>query len=714
MTIRKKLSCVLITASLGVAPAICAANEGFDESDLLELYGEDETVSISTGTNKPIRLAPSVATVVTEEDILRSGATTLEELLEMVPGLHVSASKNFTMNPIFSIRGVHTSQNAQVLLLIDGTPMRQIFNGGRPGRFTWPINNIKRIEVIRGPGSAVFGADAFSGVINVISKGALDIDGVKVGGRAGSFGSQEFWLQYGTKLNNGWHFTSNIEYMTSDGDDDRIIDFDQQSFIDQFFPGEFSNAPGPLSTDYEVLTARFAAENERWNASFLTWQQIDSGVADGVLGALDPTGSSEGEYYILDLGHNTKLGEDWTLESKLSLSYYENLTKYTLLPAGTIVPILDGNISSLGLTGIVQFTDGVIGHPGGTEKKHSIELVGSNANIAGHSLRVSVGFAIQDGEAKERKNFGPGVITGLEGTVDGSLTDVTGTPNIFVADSDRDIWFASIQDEWTIANDWILTAGVRYDDYSDFGSTINPRAALVWATTYNLTSKFLYGRAFRAPSKVEQLSDNNPLLIGNPNIEPETIDTLEIAFNYKPIVDLELGLSMFYYEINDLIDFIPSPDLPTGAQQAQNAFAQEGHGFEIEAQYNFAGNFSAKGNYSWQDSKRGATNDSVADAPGQQLYVHLSWEPRPTWLADLHINVVLDREREAGDTRPDLGSLVLTNASVRKTNLFGNWEAALSLKNLFDANEYTPSGTAIPGDYPLAGRSIMMELNYHY
>ena len=95
------------------------------EEDLMLLYEDEETISIATGTQKPIHLAPSVASVITAKDIEKAGITTLDEALEMVAGLHVGMSFN-RLNSIYSIRGIHTQNNPQVLLMMNGTSGMQI------------------------------------------------------------------------------------------------------------------------------------------------------------------------------------------------------------------------------------------------------------------------------------------------------------------------------------------------------------------------------------------------------------------------------------------------------------------------------------------------------------------------------------------------------------------------------------------------------------
>ncbi|MEJ2442990.1 MAG: TonB-dependent receptor plug domain-containing protein, partial [Exilibacterium sp.] len=159
-----------------MASEICLAQSSDDEDALLELYGDEEMISIATGQKQSIAKAPAVASVITADDILRSGATDIDDVLEMVPGLHVSRD-HINYNPIYTFRGIYTSFNPQVLMLINGVPLTNLFHGDR--NLMWggmPVNGISRIEVIRGPGSAIYGADAFAGVINIITKTSGDID----------------------------------------------------------------------------------------------------------------------------------------------------------------------------------------------------------------------------------------------------------------------------------------------------------------------------------------------------------------------------------------------------------------------------------------------------------------------------------------------------------------------------------------------------------
>ena len=193
-------------------------------------------------------------------------------------------------------------------------------------------------------------------------------------------------------------------------------------------------------------------------------------------------------------------------------------------------------------------------------------------------MRFSTGFRYEGMTASDSRNYGYGVP--LPPVVGGTLTNVTGTSLAYLPDVHRTVTSLVAQDEWQITADWQLTAGVRYDDYSDFGGTFNPRVALVWDINEQITSKLLYGKAFRAPNFVEQFTQNNPVVLGNKNLKPETINTYEWALNYRPSSSLSTAVNLFYYQINDLVSQVPDPSGLTSTYQ--NSGNQNGYGSEFE------------------------------------------------------------------------------------------------------------------------------------
>ena len=176
--------------------------------DFKETFGDADFISLATGRAQNIRKAPAVASVVTANEIKEMGALSLQEVLDTVPGIHVSVAPGNYL-PTYLIRGITSTFNPHVLLLINGLPMTNVFLGNRGQAWGgMPVESIVRIEIIRGPGSSVHGADAFAGVINVVTKSANNISTSNYGLRSGSFATHSGWVQQTGHLGNIDMFSS--------------------------------------------------------------------------------------------------------------------------------------------------------------------------------------------------------------------------------------------------------------------------------------------------------------------------------------------------------------------------------------------------------------------------------------------------------------------------------------------------------------------------
>ncbi|MCF6218650.1 MAG: TonB-dependent receptor [Gammaproteobacteria bacterium] len=711
MTCLKKNIFILLFLSSFTATA--ENNSELYAEDFLLLYQDEEMISIATGSAKPIHLAPSVASVITAREIKALGARTLDEALEFVPGLHVSRDQ-YSQSAIYSIRGIHSNFNPQVVVLINGHPINEPISGSRPSQFKLPVANISRIEVIRGPGSAVHGADAFAGVINVITKSADELSGSIAGARAGSFGQRDIWLQHGGEFAD-WKSAFSFEYSTTDSDNNRYIESD------------FSGNTGNMNTQYELYNTSFNLKKGRWNLWLNSWNQRDGRLGIGVTQVFDPNGYQTNDMYTGKLNYEDKnFTKDWQLSTTLAYRRLEQNSYYWLYPPGSVIPMdSQGNIFIPGSVfgGYANFIDGMRGNPGGKLDHSSFESAFSYHGQRNHLIRFAFGVKHERVSVWENKNFGPGVLDGTTlnnnendpTPVTGTLTSVTGTPNIFLPNSSRTVRHISFQDEWKFARDWELTTGIRYDHYSDFGSTTNPRIALVWATRYNLTSKLLYGRAFRAPGFGELYYVNNPATIGNPDLTPEVLDMLELAFDYQPTFDLDLALNLFQYQARDLIAY--------GADGvAQNAHDQRGYGMEMEFNYIASKQLTLLGNFSWQRSKDRESSEPVADAPGYQASLALRMRTTDRCNLNAQANWVAGRQRALSDGRAPIDDYMAIDFTARCNYLFKQpLEIAASIRNALNNDIREPSpynpiaGSAgVANDYPQEGRSLYVELSYTF
>jgi iron complex outermembrane receptor protein len=176
----------------------------------LELLREEETVSIASRYDQPISQAPSNVYVITDEDIRNSGAIDFPTVLRRIPGMEVMQTSGADFN--VSVRGDNQLVANKLLVMVDG---RSIYVDTQ-GQVYWkaiPVTlpEIKRIEVLKGPASVLYGFNAFDGIINIITKSAAEMKGITLqfgGGELGTMSSAAIYAgtvgKFGYRLSVGW------------------------------------------------------------------------------------------------------------------------------------------------------------------------------------------------------------------------------------------------------------------------------------------------------------------------------------------------------------------------------------------------------------------------------------------------------------------------------------------------------------------------------
>ena len=722
-----------LALSLGFISQLALSEDEMFEDDIA-LSFEDQYVSIATGYEEVLSRAPAVASVISQQQIEAMGAKSLDDILVSIPGLHVGIS-GFRFSPIYTIRGIHTTTNAQVLVLINNVPITQLFRGDRGWFTSFPASSIKQIEVIRGPGSAVYGADAFAGVINVITKTANEIEGLHVKGGVGSFDSQEASVLFGSS-HNAVDYIFSLDYFTTDGDQDRTVITDTQTLFDNN-PGlnntnvSFASGPegpGVLQTQREHFDIRAEVASDKWHLR--AWNSIrrNMGTGPGDSQTIDTMGSFDTNNYLLDLSYKAPLiNEKTRFQSTLSYMKVDYNSYLRLFPPGTVLPIDDeGNINGETPVGTVEFTNGFIGAPNYKEEHTRLDMQLFFTDIGDHRIRLGAGALQAKLTPTERKNFGPGVLDAdtldgdpLPGQQSNNLTSIQGE-NLYISTNERKLFYFSAQDQWYISPNWDLSAGVRYDKYSDFGSTTNPRAALIWHPSFDLTTKLLYGKAFRAPGYAELYLQNNPSATSDPDLEPEEIEMLELAIDYQINFDLNTRLSLFQYEIDNLIQYINKPGV--NGVVASNVGEREAPGFEWEISWKATEDLELLGNYSFHDARDTQNGGPVADTPRQKLFLLTKWDVNNYWNINAIVNWIADRQRMKDDPRDDIDDYITTDLVVTHKHAGQSWKIELLIKNLFDVNAKepsaydpnTPNGASMVDDYPLESRSLFISFWHHF
>jgi iron complex outermembrane receptor protein len=682
----------LCIALLTTSASRAADRDGDD--DLALAYGDAQTITITTGLRQPLSRAPAVATVITARDIQDMGATDLEQVLEAVPGLHVSHS---TMGyaPIYAIRGISTKFNPQVLVLTNGIPMTSVFAGDRG--MVWggyPVDNISRIEVIRGPGSALYGADAYAGVINIITRTAAEISGSEAGVRAGSYRRGEGWAIHGRQ----WPNASLALYAGSGSSAgaDGSIPADAQTRLDRLYGTHASLAPGRTWLGYRWTDAAIDLTSGNWQMRAALKERRAGENGAGIAEAVDPVGRNFGQRLTADLTYRRpQAAADWDLTVQASYFHLTEQSDLMLFPPGAF-----GG----------AFPDGMFGNPHKWERRSRVTATGDYLGHPGHRTRVGAGFEeIQLYRVEETTNYRYAYVEGI-GMMPVPLGSIQRAPPdaVFMTPHDRRLAWLFVQDEWRLAPDWTLTSGIRTDHYSDFGTTTNPRLALVWESSYTTTVKLLANRAFRAPSFAELYNINNPVALGNPDLKPEGIATLEAAVNWRPSPTLMLSGNIFHFHMHDLIRPVANADPSTGFT-SRNSGRQSGHGFELEGDWAATPALRLTGNYAFQ---RALAAESGNDAPAHHIYLTSRWTIDSHWQAYAQMNWIAGRNRQSGDSRPPIADYHTLDLGLRFRPHNGNWEAALAVRNALDADvrEPSPAPGNLPGDLPMPGRNFSLQL----
>lgn len=671
-----------------------------------------KVVTAASGFEQKASRAPATVTVITSEEWQAKGARLLSDVLATVPGFHVGKPHLNFNHQKFVVRGLSGSGSVQIKLLIDGEPFESQQSNNLFFGFRMPLTHFQRIEVVKGPGSAVYGADAFGGVINLVTYKHFKMPSL-LGARAGAFSTTDVFARDHFSINSA-NFQWSFEYSQSDDDKNRIVETDLQSTFDGIFGSSASNAPGPIDEHYEVLSLMAKWQWQDWRINYFTWRNFDEGLGAGIAQVLDPSGESATQVnqYQAEYDFN-----DWIIgELKATLSYKQQWTETYLnvFPAGAILPIgADGNVNFVNPKGLVLFEDGFIGTPSSGGHSTTLRLTHLLDLSDQHLFRWTLGYEKQRFNATQRKNSGPGILDGSQMVVSGDLTDVTGTPYVYLPNINRYFYYLSLQDEWQITPDIQLTLGVRHDDYSDFGATTNPRLGLIWQLSDRFTLKLFAGSAFRAPSIGELYAQNNPVGIGNPALGPETVDTLETGLNFEFLAtkDLALSLSVFDYHAKDLIDFVF--DEQRQGNLAQNIGEQKGKGGEFTLKWKPQSHITLDFHYSqlWAEDKAGV---DIADIPNKMAYLGVNWQITADWFFNMDAKWVAERYRNITDARGDLANYTQVTAKLERKNIMPGLSVALLAKNLFDDDAREPSNGSIAEDYPLPGQQLLLEFNYQF
>jgi outer membrane cobalamin receptor len=652
----------------------------FQEEDY---YRADRLLLIATRSPMPVRKAPAIASVITQDEIRNMGTRNLRDVLTMSPGIGVSRNEFGIF--MYEVRGIRTPLSEKILVMLDGHSLnKSIITGSALYRIfdDLPVENIRQIEIIRGPGSALYGANAFVAVINIITRDAADIDGLELKAGGGSFDTGKINVVGGKIYENGFLASGSLDYFKTDGGNFLIEE-------DALTGTPYTTTPGYAFMTSEKTDIFFKASYKdlAFKGHYLSSQR--DGFYIGMLHALTDDSNDPITNYWAEVSYTPKLTDRLQTTFKAYIDYYEQDTSAELYPEGY------GGAFPNGMIGGPKLKNQTIG----AELQLDYDLSTNNHLVVGTMYERTRQY-----DVKSISNF----------------TDPFGPPQDESAflnwnvDEDRNIRALYVQDEWEIRDNLNLTAGVRYDRYSDFGQTTNPRVGLVWGFLENADIKLLHGQAFRAPNFSELYNINNPVVIGNSDLDPEKIKTYEVGTAIRLKRLFTIDLNYFYNDIEDLIVW----DTSTTPAIFVNAGSAEVDGVEVILSGNYSYENYWKLSYTYQDPRDGDTGASLEYVPNHRATAAINYGLNRYVILHTDILWTGKRPRSAGDTRDDLDSYTTVDLALTVKNFYKTFEIQGVIHNLFDKDYVDPdtSGAAqlVPHDFPRGGISAMMTVGYKF
>jgi iron complex outermembrane receptor protein len=650
----------------------------------LLLFYEEKDLYVAAKRQLPLKKSPAIATIITAEEIKNMGARNLMDALKTLPTIGVSIDE-FGRHMV-EVRGIRTTTSEKILLMIDGHRLNESYTGSAFANLfhDLPVENIKQIEIIKGPGSALYGANAFVAVINIVTKDADDTDGVKITAEGGSFGTKRANILGGKSLGE-IEISGAIDYLNTDGPR-LLVESDRLSATHPLV----TRTPGKTDTSLEKSDVFIKAVYGDFalKGHYMTKK---GGAYIGFNYALTDGNKKRYDNYWLELSHYKELSEDVSIKSKAYFDQFVLDSIFELMPEGF------PNFPD-GMTANTKLKNRALG----AEMQMDIGLFKDNILLLGMMYEN-----IRQFDVRLYANFNP-----LNNAPLDSYQDVSSIGN-FQKDARREIWAIFLQDEWAIRENLNLTAGVRYDHYSDFGGTLNPRASLVWEPLKNLDVKFLYGQAFRAPNFKELYDQNNRFSLGNPNLKPEKIKTYEVALGYR-LGNIRFEANTFLSKITALIDRDTSLSPPVWT----NRGGAEIKGIEIGLTGNYMPSNYWKLSYIYQEPKDIVTKQRLPYVPSQRATASLNYALSRH--INSHINVLWTgpRPRAAGDPRAKMPSYTTVDLAMVVKNIYKNLEIKGSVHNLFDKRYKDPDTSGalqlIPNDFPREGISALVTVSYKF
>ena len=594
---------------------------------------EEKYISSASKYDQTLEEAPSSISVITSQDMIACGYHTLTDLLNAQRGFYYSSDR---VTDNIGVRGFGRSsdRNNRILILLDGHRLNsyQVDNAPMGQSLGFNLSNFERVEIVRGPGSTLYGNNAIHGVINLITKKDRDSYIPSINLQYGSYNNKYIGLRTSKKITDNLSFSILGNYFNSEGDNIYFSEFDSpltnnglSKFDELSYNGLFSTIDygdfhftSMIKTySKEIPTAPYSTDFNKKQVQYSNQEFIDVSWMPRL---------SYDKFIILKLSYDHQ-----NYGSNLPFKFLENDFEFV------------GNSSTIG--GDAQFIWDVL-----------------------PNNRIIAGLEYKDNFNSRYKYF----------TGDYLFVDDNWSYKLF------SLFF---QNEFQFNADLSLYFGIRRDDFVGQEISYNPRAGIVYSLFKDHTFKILYGRSFRAPNLIERnLEEKN--IVGfkrNESLKSEFINTFELIWNYSISEKIKSSVSYYHYKMEDLIDQVPDPvdDL----LQYINSGEVTANGIEGELNYKFDLG-SSYIRYSYQTAQD-KFNNKITNSPEHLLKFGLNSKIMGPVNGSFELNYETKRKTILNEyTDP----IFLANINLYSDTILDYFTVSFTINNLFNKTVKHPAG----------------------
>ncbi len=610
-------------------------------------------VSTAAKHQQSAQQAPASVSVITAEDIAHYDYRSIAEALNSVHGFYVSYDRNYLY---LGARGFSrpTDYNNRILLMLNGHALNEDVYESALLENAFPIamEAIERIEIVRGPGSSLYGTNAVFATVNVITRSGQELEEADVAVRAGSNNLYE-----GTGMT-GFSFGP-----TSDG----------------MVAVRAGHSEGP-----DLQYSEFADAGNGGMVRGRDWERYGSVFATSTFDEFSISGFFSSRTKSVPTASFSTVfdADETTLDQRAFLE-----GKYSTLPGERTRFAVRAYIDHYRYEGHYMYPDGdepdeSIGVWAGGEAQLTWDMLATN--------RLIVGTEFQRHFRSDYRLWTP-------------------TETLFSGDFPFRNGSVYLQDEWQPLTEISLLGSVRADFSSRAARTIAPRFAIVYTPAGETAFKFLYGEAFRMPNTYELIYED-PLLGYLPSgpLVPEYIRSIELVAETRLTKNLHLSASVFDYRISDLIDMTMNPIDSTYTFENASAATSRGVEFQINADIPSFGNGFV--GYTYADAKTDGSDASLTNSPRHVFRAGIVGHILGNVHAGCELFAESERTTVQGSSTPPFG---IVNLVLRYITPLQGLSARLRCDNVLDAAYAYPGGYEHLQNAILQnGRTFLLTLSY--